>query len=215
VLVDRYVRKYSNNTEYMDRDGQYGLKGTVDAAVLELLKLHAFTGDQQDYLTRSPPKSLDAWQLTLIPELDSLVLPDACATLEAFTAFCIVEGARLLQREVPKIWVLAGGGWHNPVITQKLKECLKEKIAPDIIVKKAEEIGWDGTYLEAEIFAYLAARSLHGLPISLPQTTKVDAPCCGGHAHLPQEGAVTSVVEVLLQQNPDILSGYQPMAYIK
>jgi 1,6-anhydro-N-acetylmuramate kinase len=34
-----------------------------------------------------------------------------------------------------------------------------------------EAVGWDGDALEAQAFAYLALRSLGGLPLSLPGTT--------------------------------------------
>jgi anhydro-N-acetylmuramic acid kinase len=44
----------------------------------------------------------------------------------------------------------------------------------------AEAVGWRGDAIEAEAFAYLAARSLKGLPISFPGTTGVAAPMTGG-----------------------------------
>ena len=50
-------------------------------------------------------------------------------------------------------------------------------------VATAEDLGWDGDALEAQAFAYLAARSLAGLPLSLPGTTGVRAPTRGGRLH--------------------------------
>ena len=47
-------------------------------------------------------------------------------------------------------------------------------------VLKAEDAGWDGDALEAEGFAYLAVRSVKGLPLSLPTTTGVPQPMTGG-----------------------------------
>ncbi len=43
-----------------------------------------------------------------------------------------------------------------------------------------ETAGWDGDALEAQAFAYLAVRSLDGLPLSLPSTTGVARPTTGG-----------------------------------
>jgi anhydro-N-acetylmuramic acid kinase len=43
-----------------------------------------------------------------------------------------------------------------------------------------ESVGWDGDHLEAQAFAYLAVRSLKGLPLSLPSTTGVPRPMPGG-----------------------------------
>ena len=50
-------------------------------------------------------------------------------------------------------------------------------------VRPVEAAGWDGDALEAQAFAYLAVRSVKGLPLSLPQTTGVVAPMPGGRLH--------------------------------
>jgi anhydro-N-acetylmuramic acid kinase len=41
-------------------------------------------------------------------------------------------------------------------------------------------VGFDGDAVEAEAWAYLAVRSLKGLPITFPGTTGVAAPTTGG-----------------------------------
>jgi anhydro-N-acetylmuramic acid kinase len=46
--------------------------------------------------------------------------------------------------------------------------------------RPVEVVGWDGDALEAQAFAYLAIRSLRGLPLSLPTTTGVPRPMQGG-----------------------------------
>ena len=47
----------------------------------------------------------------------------------------------------------------------------------------ATEAGWNNAALEAQIFAYLAVRSLKGLPLSFPNTTGVSEPTSGGVIH--------------------------------
>ena len=47
-------------------------------------------------------------------------------------------------------------------------------------VLSAEEAGWRGDSIEAEAFAFLAARTVRGLPISWPTTTGVPAAMKGG-----------------------------------
>jgi anhydro-N-acetylmuramic acid kinase len=47
-------------------------------------------------------------------------------------------------------------------------------------VEPVERVGWNGDALEAQAFAFLATRSLAGLPLSLPTTTGVAAPITGG-----------------------------------
>ena len=50
----------------------------------------------------------------------------------------------------------------------------------EAIVRPVEAVGWDGDALEAQAFAWLAVRSLRGLPLSLPTTTGAPYPICGG-----------------------------------
>jgi anhydro-N-acetylmuramic acid kinase len=52
-------------------------------------------------------------------------------------------------------------------------------------VVTAEAVGWSSPYLEAQAFAYLAARSLKGLPITFPSTTGVKEAMTGGEAARP------------------------------
>ena len=47
-------------------------------------------------------------------------------------------------------------------------------------VLPVDGLGWDGDALEAQGFAYMAVRSMLGLPISFPGTTGVPAPMTGG-----------------------------------
>ena len=47
-------------------------------------------------------------------------------------------------------------------------------------VEPVEAAGWDGDALEAQLFAYLAIRSVKSLPLSLPGTTGVPRPLTGG-----------------------------------
>jgi len=47
-------------------------------------------------------------------------------------------------------------------------------------VLSIDELGLDGDAIEAEAFAYLAVRSVRGLPISFPSTTGAPHPMTGG-----------------------------------
>ena len=55
--------------------------------------------------------------------------------------------------------------------------------ALSVSVEPVETVGWDGDALEAQAFAYLALRSLNGLPITLPTTTGAPHPLTGGVLH--------------------------------
>ena len=60
--------------------------------------------------------------------------------------------------------------------------------AMEIQVLPVESVGWNGDALEAEAFAYLAARSVKKLPLTLASTTGVSQPVTGG-VFYPVSGA--------------------------
>ncbi|MFZ4077573.1 MAG: anhydro-N-acetylmuramic acid kinase, partial [Legionellaceae bacterium] len=133
-----------------------------------------------NYLLKAPPKSLDIRDLRLLPILDTLSLYDALATLEAFTAESIVQSLNLLTKPIPNHWILAGGGWHNPVIKRELIARLHQRLGDNITVSTADAIHWNSDAMEAQMMAYLAVRSLKNLPLSAPGTTGVPIPLTGG-----------------------------------
>jgi anhydro-N-acetylmuramic acid kinase len=47
-------------------------------------------------------------------------------------------------------------------------------------VVAADTLGWSADFIEAEAFAFLAARSVAGLPLTFPETTGVPYPMTGG-----------------------------------
>ncbi|MFA7431713.1 MAG: anhydro-N-acetylmuramic acid kinase, partial [Rhodospirillaceae bacterium] len=62
----------------------------------------------------------------------------------------------------------------NPVLMAGLRDRL------GVPVDAVEAVGWDGDALEAQAFAFLAVRSLRGLPLTWPTTTGCPAPMTGG-----------------------------------
>jgi anhydro-N-acetylmuramic acid kinase len=152
-----------------DENGRLAAAGTVDEAALSSLLSGA-------YFDAPAPKSLDRYDFAL-DAVGRLSPEDAAATLVAFTAEAVVKafdkGAR------PSALIVCGGGRHNPEIMRVLAAR-----AP-VPVKTAEAVGWRGDAIEAEAFAYLAARTVRGLPISFPGTTGIAAPMTGGRIVYP------------------------------
>jgi anhydro-N-acetylmuramic acid kinase len=81
--------------------------------------------------------------------------------------------------QAPVRWLVCGGGRHNPVLMEALRQALGGTVDP------VEAVGWQGDFLEAQAFAFLAVRSLYGLPLSVPETTGVSRPVSGGTLHVP------------------------------
>jgi anhydro-N-acetylmuramic acid kinase len=152
----------------VDEDGVLARKGRVNNDVLSKMLESAF-------FDRKPPKSLDRMDFS-IDAVKGLSAEDGAATLTAFTAAALAR-AREHFPEPANLWIVCGGGRLNPALMDELR---KRVNAP---VLSAEDAGWRGDFIEAEAFAYLAARSRKGLPLSLPTTTGVPQPMTGGQFH--------------------------------
>ena len=99
---------------------------------------------------------------------------DGAATLTAITAVAVTRVVGLLPR-TPRSWVVAGGGTRNPTLLRMLAQ----RLAP-APVETADAVGWSADALEAQAFAYLAVRTLKGLPLTFPTTTGAPRPLPGG-----------------------------------
>ena len=162
ALIDDFVQARTGAA--FDRDGALGARGSVDKVALSVLMA-------DPWFDEPIPKSLDRDAFSPGP-VDGLTDEDGAATLAAFTASTIA--AAIAVTGGADTIVVAGGGMHNPVIMAGLGEAAGK---PPL---KASELGWDGDFIEAQAFAYLAARSLSGLPLSYPETTGVSSPMPGG-----------------------------------
>jgi anhydro-N-acetylmuramic acid kinase len=130
------------------------------------------------YFDLQPPKSLDR-DAFATPGLEGLMLEDGAATLTAFTAASVARAAESFPGPVASVLV-TGGGRRNPMMMAMLAARL------GVAVEPVERFGWDGDALEAQAFAFLALRSLRGLPITYPGTTGVVTPLSGGKLHKPE-----------------------------
>jgi anhydro-N-acetylmuramic acid kinase len=153
-----------------DEEGRLAASGRVHEDVLQGLLAHA-------YFRMQPPKSLDRYDFPLQP-LAGLSLQDGAATLVAFTAEAVRLGCELMG-ETPREVIVGGGGRRNPEIMRALAQRLPCRVSD------ADAHGWRGDAIEAEAFAYLAARTLRGLPISFPKTTAVPRAMTGGRIVRP------------------------------
>jgi anhydro-N-acetylmuramic acid kinase len=167
ALIDDFIRGRTGAA--MDTNGQSAARGTVNAlALAELLA--------DPWFDLPFPKSLDrdAFSTAAVARLAT---DDGAATLAAFTARTIAKGIAIAGG-AERI-VVAGGGAHNP----RLLALLAEAAATPLVT--ADELGWSADFLEAEAFAFLALRSLAGLPLSYPETTGVPRPMTGGVVAYP------------------------------
>jgi anhydro-N-acetylmuramic acid kinase len=176
-LMDAWCMRHRG--ERFDRDGAFARSGRVQPALLARLL-------DDPWLHLPPPKSTgrDQFHLDwLESRLDaSTATADVQATLCEFTAVTI---AQALEREQPgtaELWV-CGGGVHNGFLLERLQAYL-----PGARVASTAARGLDPDFVEAIAFAWLAARTLAGLPGNLPAVTGARGLRVLGSVHASGDG---------------------------
>jgi anhydro-N-acetylmuramic acid kinase len=167
-MIDLLVQERTERR--FDEGGALARAGQVHDRVLT-----AYLNDP--YFKLRGPKSLDRFDFPL-SRVAPLSLEDAAATLTVFAAEAAARGVKSCS-EIPLRLVVCGGGRRNPALMAEIKRRVP------LHVMTAEEALWRGDSIEAEAFAFLAARSMLGLPISFPGTTGVPAPMTGGRIAVP------------------------------
>ena len=163
ALIDDWVRRRTGAAA--DVNGALARAGRVsETDVARFL--------DRPYFARRPPKSLDRDDFRDAAPA-GLSLADGAATLTEMTAAAVAAARRHFPAPARE-WLVCGGGRHNPALMTALARRLGAPVRP------VEAVGWDGDALEAQAFAYLAVRSVLGLPLSLPSTTGVPRLMPGG-----------------------------------
>ena len=169
-LIDNWVRKNSNKK--FDQDGILASIGIKNEIIFEQA--------QELYANRNSKKkkSFDVNDFD-ISFVRGLNLQDGAATLTDFTASTIAEELSLSLKEFkknPLDVLICGGGRKNKLLLKKIEE----NISLNINLKLIDDYNINGDFIESQAFAFLAVRSLQGLPISYPNTTGCEKPCVGG-----------------------------------
>jgi len=163
ALLDDWVLRHTGRP--YDANGNLARSGKVHEDVLQQYLMHP-------HFEQPVPKSLDRNDFTL-DLVEGLSPADGAATLAQLTAAAVARSLSWLP-EPPVLWLVTGGGRRNKHIMELLAWHLEAPVAP------VEAVQLDGDSMEAEAWAYLAVRSLKGLPITYPGTTGVPKPLTGG-----------------------------------
>jgi anhydro-N-acetylmuramic acid kinase len=166
ALIDDFMRARTGAP--YDDNGDVAKTGKPDRAFIARVLEHPF-------FELKPPKSLDrnafAFANIGLPEFS---VADGAATLSLLTVEAV---ARVIEHlpQAPRAWIVGGGGARNAT----LMKMLGERLAP-ATVETADQAGFSADALEAQAFAFLAVRSLKGLPITFPTTSGAPKPMQGG-----------------------------------
>lgn len=151
---------------HYDKNGDIAASGTIHYDIAHKMA-------QADIFLKHPPKSFDRNEFD-ISLLKTLSPYDAIATANYLSAYCIIQADSFYPQK-PLMRIVAGGGVRNQTLMQNLKHL------SDIPVKTAQDIGLNSDAIEAECFAWLASRSVQGLPLSFPSITGVSHAVSGGN----------------------------------
>ena len=168
-LIDDWIRK--NSKKNFDHEGLIARSGKIDELILNQA-IENFTENS------SYEKSLDIKDFDIF-FLKGLSLENGAATITDFTAKLIAEGMEYInQKKHSELnrWLVCGGGRKNEFLLEKIKNNFKKKL----FLEPIDKYGIDGDFIESQAFAFLAIRSLEGMPISFPSTTRCKDSTIGG-----------------------------------
>jgi anhydro-N-acetylmuramic acid kinase len=160
VLLDAWAHRHIGT--FYDKDGAWAAQGRVNTRLLDTLLEHP-------YFCTPPPKSCGREQFNLDwvePYLTSAMKPaDVQATLLELTLRSIVTA---IERwlDIPDELIVCGGGAHNKRLIEGLAAHL-----PRTKVLTSDNLGIGADWVEAMAFAWLARRTLLGLPGNLATVT--------------------------------------------
>lgn len=159
-LMDAWIAKHQGKS--YDADGAWASQGEVIETLLDQLLADPF-------IQRAAPKSIGKEYFSLA-WLDTFLKPeykpvDVQTTLLALTAKTISNTILQIDSRVKKLY-LCGGGTHNRTLQQTIHTLL-----PEVAVNSVALVGVSPDYLEAMMFAWLAAQTMNKKAVDLRTIT--------------------------------------------
>lgn len=158
-LMDDWIGQHQSKP--FDANGSWASQGEVISELLDRLLSDPFVCEK-------PPKSIDkhyyslSWLNRFLKQ--EYKPADVQASLLAFTAHCIANTV-LLDKSIGQLFV-CGGGSHNLVLLDSLSALL-----PQVQVQSSANVGVDPDYVEAMLYAWLAAQNVQGDAVDLSSVT--------------------------------------------
>ena len=175
TLLDQMVRHYRSDIQF-DKDSLLAGKGTYNKELLKVLMSNGFfnlgfpktVGPELfnlEYVRKAQQKS----------KTENLVLEDLLATLTRFSAETISLSIKKVIKSQKKFSLyLSGGGAHNPLMVQWIKEVL-----PSVRFYSMDQLGISGDAKEAVLFALLANEAVAGGKLHFGNRSKIPSVSLG------------------------------------
>lgn len=157
TIMDAYIQQHFPG-KYFDENAAVALQGKIDESLLSALKEHQFF--KSNFPKTTGP---ELFNLTYLMEsqinsgTNNLSTYDVMATLNKFSADMIVASITTLIKNKNIILYSSGGGMHNSLLMQNIKNQLLE-----VSFKTTEDLNINPDAKEAILFALLANEALCG-----------------------------------------------------
>jgi anhydro-N-acetylmuramic acid kinase len=174
TIMNQFAKKHFDLE--MDKDAFIASKGTVNQELLEALL-------SEEFLTLDFPKTTgpELFNLEYLEQkqkdtkTENLAKEDIMATLNAFSAKAIIDGVLKVSQNLDNVAIyVSGGGLHNPLLMQNIKEAL-----PKYKVTSIDAIAMNPDAKEACLFAILANETIAGSPENVRNIKDSPAICMG------------------------------------
>ena len=161
TLIDAFTKLYFPDKSY-DKDAEIAKKGTVNKALLTILKSDVFFA--KPFPKTTGPELFSVEYVTkarAVSNTQNISIADLLATLTRFSAETIAEAIHtaitntIYTVENFTIY-MSGGGAHNPLLVEWLKELLPCQFST------TDTLGISGDAKEAILFAILANETVSG-----------------------------------------------------
>ena len=157
TMMDAFVQHHFPG-KYFDEDASIAKQGTINELLLNALK-------ENDFFKGAYPKTTgpELFNLTYLLQAqeqsnsNNISVNDVLATLNKFSADMIVDAINRNIKTDNFIIYSSGGGMHNPLLMQHIKEQL-----PHTIFKTTKDLNIHPDAKEAVLFAVLANEALCG-----------------------------------------------------
>jgi len=173
VLIDAAAQQFFGKR--FDKNGTIAREGVVIPPMLESMRL-------LPYFASPPPKSTgrelfnDEFVSAIAERFRASLRPheDILTTMTELTAWSIADHISRFQPSTTEI-IASGGGTNNMYLMERLRLHVG-----NINVRVSDELDIPSQAKEAMAFAYIAWRTLHGLPSAMPSVTGASrATICG------------------------------------
>jgi len=163
TLLDQWIQK--NKNEPFDSLGAWGKSGKLAPNLLKQFM-------SEPFFQQSPPKSTGrehfnlSWTNKFLTAHPKIANNDIQRTLTELTSQTIANSVRSETTDEPCEIFLCGGGVNNQLIVERLEDLL-----PHYSINTTKELGIAPQLVEASAFAWLAYRTLSGLPGNITTVT--------------------------------------------